>query len=64
MKRLENYKECIFVAESGNDDILVINRVGLCVSTLSPGQFGGLVSAGLLARSRAVGNAIVYKIAS
>lgn len=64
MKRLENYKECIFVAETGNENILIINRVGLCVSTLNPEQFNALVSAGLLVRSRVIDNAVVYRIAS
>lgn len=64
MKKLENYKECIFVAEAGKEDALIINRMGLCVSTLNPEQFNALVSAGLLVRSRVVGDAIVYRIAA
>lgn len=64
MKKLENYKECIFVEEAGNKDILIINRVGLCVSTLSLEHLRGLVSAGVLTRSRVVGDAVVYRIAA
>lgn len=64
MKKLEAFKECIFVAEAGKEDALIINRAGLYVSTLPLEQLRGLVSAGLLVRSRVVGNAIVYRIAS
>jgi hypothetical protein len=64
MKKLEAFKECIFVAESGNENILIINRAGLCVSTLDPEQFNALVSAGVLTRSRVIDTAIVYRIAS
>lgn len=64
MKRIENYKDCVFVVEAGNENILIINRAGLCISTLDPEQFNALVSAGVLTRSRVIGDAIVYRVAS